>query len=92
MSRNLQKLNKKSGAGEGNRTPDLRFTKPLLYRLSYAGSKQRQAFAPCLTSAIVCELSLYFFFIVLDVSLSVQVLRQIFIDQDENNHPEVIVV
>src|SRR5690348_12829372 len=25
------------GAGEGNRTPDLRFTKPLLYRLSYAG-------------------------------------------------------
>ncbi len=26
------------GAGEGNRTPDLRFTKPLLYRLSYAGS------------------------------------------------------
>jgi integrase len=28
----------KNGAGEGNRTPDLRFTKPLLYRLSYAGS------------------------------------------------------
>jgi hypothetical protein len=27
-----------AGAGEGNRTPDLRFTKPLLYRLSYAGS------------------------------------------------------
>ena len=27
----------KHGAGEGNRTPDLRFTKPLLYRLSYAG-------------------------------------------------------
>ncbi len=27
-----------NGAGEGNRTPDLRFTKPLLYRLSYAGS------------------------------------------------------
>ena len=27
----------KNGAGEGNRTPDLRFTKPLLYRLSYAG-------------------------------------------------------
>jgi hypothetical protein len=26
------------GAGEGNRTPDLRFTKPLLYRLSYAGA------------------------------------------------------
>jgi integrase len=28
------------GAGEGNRTPDLRFTKPLLYRLSYAGNHQ----------------------------------------------------
>ncbi len=27
------------GAGEGNRTPDLRFTKPLLYRLSYAGQR-----------------------------------------------------
>src|SRR6266568_5002230 len=27
----------RAGAGEGNRTPDLRFTKPLLYRLSYAG-------------------------------------------------------
>ena len=26
-----------AGAGEGNRTPDLRFTKPLLYRLSHAG-------------------------------------------------------
>jgi hypothetical protein len=28
---------RETGAGEGNRTPDLRFTKPLLYRLSYAG-------------------------------------------------------
>lgn len=25
------------GAGRGTRTPDLRFTKPLLYQLSYAG-------------------------------------------------------
>ena len=31
----------KSGAGEGNRTPDLRFTKPLLYRLSYAGPERK---------------------------------------------------
>ena len=30
----------KAGAGEGNRTPDLRFTKPLLYRLSYAGPQR----------------------------------------------------
>jgi hypothetical protein len=29
-----------NGAGEGNRTPDLRFTKPLLYRLSYAGRNE----------------------------------------------------
>ena len=38
-AREGQKLHifKMSGAGEGNRTPDLRFTKPLLYRLSYAG-------------------------------------------------------
>ncbi len=27
-----------TGAGRGNRTPDLRFTKPLLYQLSYAGT------------------------------------------------------
>ena len=27
------------GAGEGNRTPDPRFTKPMLYRLSYAGAQ-----------------------------------------------------
>jgi hypothetical protein len=30
-----------NGAGEGNRTPDLRFTKPLLYRLSYAGQTRK---------------------------------------------------
>ena len=29
------------GAGEGNRTPDLRFTKPLLCRLSYPGVASR---------------------------------------------------
>ena len=33
----LVRCESKYGAGEGNRTPDLRFTKPLLYRLSYAG-------------------------------------------------------
>ncbi|SRR5579875_2455252 len=33
----LLEIQGKRGAGEGNRTPDLRFTKPLLYRLSYAG-------------------------------------------------------
>lgn len=27
-----------SGAGEGNRTPDLRVTNALLYRLSYTGT------------------------------------------------------
>jgi hypothetical protein len=27
---------KKNGAGEGTRTHDLRFTKPLLYQLSYS--------------------------------------------------------
>jgi len=34
---------KNRGAGEGNRTPDLRFTKPLLYRLSYAGGRDENA-------------------------------------------------
>ena len=29
-----------NGASEGIRTPDLRFTKPLLYQLSYAGLTQ----------------------------------------------------
>ena len=29
-----------TGAGERNRTSDLRFTKPLLYRLSYAGGNE----------------------------------------------------
>ena len=33
----VRQVIEKSGAGEGNRTPDLRFTKPLLYQLSYAG-------------------------------------------------------
>ena len=33
----LSEVRDSAGAGEGNRTPDLRFTKPLLYRLSYAG-------------------------------------------------------
>ncbi len=33
----ISEATEKPGAGEGNRTPDLRFTKPLLYRLSYAG-------------------------------------------------------
>ncbi len=28
-----------NGAGGGSRTPDLRFTKPLLYQLSYAGDR-----------------------------------------------------
>jgi hypothetical protein len=31
------------GAGRGTRTPDLRFTKPLLYQLSYAGNPGRMA-------------------------------------------------
>jgi hypothetical protein len=31
------------GAGERNRTSDLRFTKPLLYRLSYAGCGDKNA-------------------------------------------------
>jgi integrase len=35
---NMPQVIENNGAGEGNRTPDLRFTKPLLYRLSYAGS------------------------------------------------------
>src|SRR5579884_1181706 len=35
---NTPQVIEENGAGEGNRTPDLRFTKPLLYRLSYAGS------------------------------------------------------
>ena len=30
----------KNGANEGTRTLDLRFTKPLLYRLSYIGTSQ----------------------------------------------------
>jgi hypothetical protein len=30
-------LDRLYGAGRGTRTPDLRFTKPLLYQLSYAG-------------------------------------------------------
>ena len=30
----------KTGAGDWNRTSDLRFTKPLLYQLSYAGRKR----------------------------------------------------
>ncbi len=34
------------GAGEGNRTPDLRFTKPLLYQLSYAGYPQTRKCSP----------------------------------------------
>jgi hypothetical protein len=33
----MRQVIQNNGAGEGNRTPDLRFTKPLLYRLSYAG-------------------------------------------------------
>src|SRR5688500_13143817 len=31
------------GAGRGTRTPDLRFTKPLLYQLSYAGCRLQAA-------------------------------------------------
>jgi hypothetical protein len=30
----------KSGASERSRTPDIRFTKPALYQLSYAGTDQ----------------------------------------------------
>ncbi len=33
----VRQVIEKNGAGERNRTSDLRFTKPLLYRLSYAG-------------------------------------------------------
>lgn len=29
------------GADEGTRTPNLRFTKPLLYQLSYIGEKEQ---------------------------------------------------
>ncbi len=32
------------GANEGTRTLDLRFTKPLLYLLSYVGTKQQNIF------------------------------------------------
>ena len=31
-----------TGAGDWNRTNDLRFTKPLLYQLSYAGAGGRE--------------------------------------------------
>ena len=36
----LTQVIEKNGAGERNRTSDLRFTKPLLYQLSYAGAKR----------------------------------------------------
>jgi hypothetical protein len=39
-------FNSLPGAGEGIRTPDPRFTKPMLYRLSYASnSGERRAIA-----------------------------------------------
>ena len=44
----LPQVIEKVGAGEGNRTPDLRFTKPLLYQLSYAGLKRRASLLLCL--------------------------------------------
>jgi hypothetical protein len=31
-----------SGADDGIRTRDLRFTKPLLYQLSYVGARERE--------------------------------------------------
>ncbi|MDF2459828.1 MAG: hypothetical protein K0S79_2244, partial [Nitrospira sp.] len=34
------------GAGDWNRTSDLRFTKPLLYQLSYAGFSERRGLYP----------------------------------------------
>ena len=33
----------KNGANEGTRTLDLRFTKPLLYRLSYIGTSEKRS-------------------------------------------------
>ena len=35
--RRTREVTENTGAGEWNRTADLRFTKPLLYQLSYAG-------------------------------------------------------
>jgi hypothetical protein len=34
---------RKNGAGEGTRTHDLRFTKPLLYQLSYSSPMKQKA-------------------------------------------------
>ena len=34
-----REFSKENGADEGARTLDLRFTKPLLYQLSYVGAK-----------------------------------------------------
>ena len=39
QNRFLNILRIEDGAGGGTRTPDLRFTKPLLYQLSYASSE-----------------------------------------------------
>jgi hypothetical protein len=43
---------RKYGAGEGNRTPDLRFTKPLLYRLSYAGRITKSTIASLVVAVV----------------------------------------
>jgi hypothetical protein len=46
----LMNNEKESGADGRDRTDDLRFTKPLLYQLSYIGLKSSAAIMPCRTA------------------------------------------